>query len=438
LEVKSMRYSIVGATLEQVKGAGGKDIREAPGTGIIFAELDEAGVALLKSLGAGVKKVGEVKPGDITPPAPIPGENGSSPLDLMAAIGFTEEWRGIIEPPLYGEGFGIAILDSGVRETHELIKGRVVYSRNFTASPGGDRFNHGTGVASLVTAIAPRCDLIDIKVIDDSGVGTDEGVVLGISEVISLKQTRADIFPYVINLSLGKEDDGDPLDPLRVACRAAIEKGIFVFAAAGNLGPQMGTIMSPACERYVSAIGSITYNPQDPERSFRVSSFSSRGPTREGLVKPDAVLPGENIIMADSRSDTATVVKSGTSFATPFASAMTLLHGEGAMKQARRVEEYQLPGLPVTWVPMTPVELLDKWTPLITVKPAGAPRGKDVEYGWGIPFGELAALALTGGLPSQAAASVIDMVVPIAGIGILGMMMGSVAKVMRYEKANLG
>ena len=178
-----MRYSIVGATVEQVKSAGGRDIKESPGIGIIFAVLDEAGVALLESLGARVKKVGEVKPTDISapviPPTPIPGEEGYSPLDLMAGMGFTDEWRHIIEPPLYGEGFGIAIIDSGIRETHELIKGRVVYSKNFTASPVGDKFSHGTGVASIVTAIAPQCDIIDIKVIGDDGIGTDEAVVWG-------------------------------------------------------------------------------------------------------------------------------------------------------------------------------------------------------------------------------------------------------------------
>ena len=429
-----MRYSIIGATVEQVKSAGGREVREAPGTGIIFAVLDEAGIALLESLGARVKKVGEVKPTDITdvtPPAPIPGEEGYSPLDLMAAIGFTDEWRHIIEPPLYGEGFGIAILDSGIRATHELIKGRVVYSKNFTASPAGDKFSHGTGVASIVTAIAPQCDLIDIKVIGDEGIGTDEAVILGIGEVINLKETSEDIFPYVINLSLGKEDDGDPFDPLRVACRAAIEKGIFVTAAAGNLGPQMGTVMSPASEGYVAAAGSVAYDPQNPERSFLVSAFSSRGPTKEGLIKPDVVLPGESIIMADSRSDSATCVKSGTSFALPLGSAMVLLHGEGAMKQARRIAEYLQPGMPVEWIPMTPIEMLDKWAPLITVKPAGAPRGKDVEYGWGIPFGELAALGLTGRLPSQAAGNIVDMVTPVLEIGMVGMMMGAMVKSVR-------
>ena len=237
-----MRYSVIGATLEQVKSAGGRDIREAPGTGIIFAELAEAGVALLKSRGAAVKKVGAVKPTEIAPPVPIPVEEGYSPLDLMAGIGFTDEFRHIIEPPLYGEGIALAVLDSGIRETHELVNGRVVYARNFTATPAGDGFGHGTGVASIVTAIAPQCDLIDIKVIGDDGLGTDEAVIMGISEVIHLKETREDLFLYGINLSLGKEDDGDPFDPLRIACRAALDKGLWIGAAAGNYGPGPGTI----------------------------------------------------------------------------------------------------------------------------------------------------------------------------------------------------
>ena len=425
-----MRYSIIGATVDQVKNAGGRDVKESACTGIIFAELNEAGAARLRSLGARVKKVGEVKP-DITPPTPIPVEEGYSPLDLMAGIGFTDEFRHIIEPPLYGEGIGIAILDSGIRDTHQLINGRVVYSKNFTASPSGDGFNHGTGVASVVTAVAPRCDIIDIKVIGDNGLGTDEAVVLGIDETIRLRETSPDIFPYGINLSLGKEDDGDPFDPLRIACRAALDRGLWIGAAAGNYGPGPGTITSPASERYVIAVGSVSYDPAHPETSFLVSAFSSRGPTKEGLVKPDIVLPGEGIVMADSRSDSATVVKSGTSFATPFACAIGLLHYEGAMKQAYRQAEYLQPGLPVTWIHTTPMEFMDKWAPLITVKPSGAPRGKDVDYGWGIPFGELAALAITGRLSAQVSGGIVDLAIPVMGLGIAGMMMGNIAKALR-------
>ena len=131
-----------------------------------------------------------------------------------------------------------------------------------------------------------------------------------------------------------------------------------------------------------------------PESSFLVSSFSSRGPTREGLVKPDIMLIGENVIMADSRSDTATIVKNGTSFAAPLASGIGILHYEGAMKKARRLDEYLQPGLPVEWVYTTPEDFIDSWASRLTVKPLSAPQGKDFDYGWGIPFGELAALAV--------------------------------------------
>jgi len=415
-----MRYSIQNVTRQEVEASNGLDIKEAPGTGIIFAELSEAGVASLQSLGAKVKKVDKVKLADIAPPIPIPVEKGLSASDLLGALGFTEEWRHLIIPPLYGEGFGIAIIDSGIRETHELIKGRVVYSKNFTTSPSGDNFNHGTGVASIVTTLAPQCDVIDIKVIGDDGLGTDETVVMGISEVISLREAQGELFPHVINLSLGKEDDGDPDDPIRVVCRIALDKEIFVVAACGNLGPDMGTILSPACEKYVGAVGSITYNPESPQESFLVSEFSSRGPTKEGLIKPDVVLPGEGILMADSKSDTATIAKSGTSFAVALGSSAILLQGEGASRVAYLREPYRFGG---KTIPITPIELMDVWIPLLTIKPAGNPRDKDVNYGWGIPYGELAELALTG-----RPYSTMNVFNSIAEAGMMIMMMGVLIK----------
>ena len=63
-----------------------------------------------------------------------------------------------------------------------------------------------------------------------------------------------------------------------------------------------GTINCPACEQYVMAVGSAHYLPES--NTFVVSDFSSRGPTQEGLVKPDVVLFGEDIVVASSQSDT--------------------------------------------------------------------------------------------------------------------------------------
>lgn len=51
--------------------------------------------------------------------------------------------------------------------------------------------------------------------------------------------------------------------------------------------------------------------------SVQVGTFSPFGPTDDGRIKPDVVAPGVDIIMADSPSDTAYQLGSGTSFAAP-------------------------------------------------------------------------------------------------------------------------
>lgn len=406
-----MRYAIMGSSVQQVKDAGGVDIRETRSTRIIFATLTEQQAAYLRSLGCKISKVGKVKP-TVMPPTPVAGAPTYSPELLVWAAGY-EELRELTKPPLYGEGFNLAIVDTGIRETHEKVNGHVVYSKNFTADPMRDGFDHGTGVASIALAVAPLCNLLNLKVLDDEGNGTEEEMVLAIDEAISLHDTRPEIAPSMINLSLGAPDDGNPDNAMRVACRAAIARGIWVFASAGNEGPESGRIMCPACERYVGAVGSAKYEP------FVVSQFSSRGPTKEGLIKPDAVLFGEDIVMASSSGDTATIAKSGTSFSVPFASGMGITYHEGMYRQA--VATQPVPGIfPEITELISVQDLLDIYLPGICIKPQGAPPGKDYDYGYGLPFGPLVRQALTLA-PAMDISAVMAAVVPIA---LLGMAMG--------------
>jgi len=51
--------------------------------------------------------------------------------------------------------------------------------------------------------------------------------------------------------------------------------------------------------------------------SVQVGTFTPFGPTDDGRIKPDVVAPGVDIIMADSTSNTAFQLNSGTSFAAP-------------------------------------------------------------------------------------------------------------------------
>jgi len=296
--------------------------------------------------------------------------------------------------------------------------GRVVYRKNLTSDSMQDGFDHGTGVASIAVAVAPRCNLLNIKVLDNRGEGSEEDVVMGIDEVLSLHDEESEYAPWVINLSLGGLDDNNPYNPLRVACRAAIDRGIWIIAAAGNEGPDGSTIMSPACERYVAAIGSARYDP------FMVSDFSSRGPTEEGLIKPDALSFGEDIVVASSVSDTAAIAKSGTSFSVPFTSAMAVLYHEGVLKW----HGVQFPGEvpPGIYPEITGLisiqELIDVYLPGICVKPENAFAGKDCDYGYGLPFGPLVSQAIT----SRQAVDIYGMVTAVAAIGLLGMVVRSV------------
>lgn len=384
-----MRTSITSAMVEQIKAIGATNIKQTRVGGIIFADLTEKQIAQLKSEGALVEPVHKVKSsGDhaaVYPPLPIgpvEGEPIYTPEALIIASGF-EEMRQATTPPTSGEGMTLAIIGTGIRDTHQKISGRVVYSKNFTADPMRDGFDHDTGVCSIALAVAPQCNILNFKVLDDSGEGTDEQVVMAIDECIALFDDESVHAPQVINLSLGTIDDGNPNSPLRVICREAAERNIWCAAAAGNGGPEPGTITSPACDPIVFATGSCKIEP------LTVSEFSSRGPTIEGVTKPDAVFFGENIEMASSEGDAALVVKSGTSFSVAFTSGIAILYRESEVKATAWVPIQGLAPSGVKLPIITMPVLIGKWLHGFCVKPQHAPLSKDNSYGEGIPFGPL-------------------------------------------------
>lgn len=420
-----MRYSIMDATVQQVKGIGALNIKEASRIGIIFAELTEAQAAKLKAVGCRVNKVGGVKatvsPPVIAPPSPVAAIPTYSAEELVWAAGL-EDLRSVTEPPLYGEGFTLAIIGTGIRETHDKISGRVVYRKNYTSDPMEDGFDHDTGVCSIALAVAPKCNILNMKVLDNEGKGSEEDVALAIDDCITLQDTNPSIAPHVINLSLGGPDEANPNDPLRVACRAATERGVWVAASAGNSGPAPYTVTCPACERYVMAVGSAKFLRE--ESAFVLSEWSSRGPTPEGLTKPDIVMFGEDISMASSASDTATVAKSGTSFAAPFISSIGVLYHEGCYRIVTYPGDIP-PGIIMAGQGLVAIDdIIDNYLPNMCIKPGGVVLAKDNAYGSGLLWGPLMYQAIT----VRPLLDISVMITPIIVIGMLGMMMGPMTK----------
>jgi hypothetical protein len=85
------------------------------------------------------------------------------------------------------------------------------------------------------------------------------------------------------------------------------------------------------------------------------------------------------------------------------------------------------PGVQVEYKPyIPPSELIDRWLLGLCVKPDTAPRGKDNEYGCGIPFAGLVASALKTAGAAQV--DIFSSIAPIFAIGLMGAMISGMFK----------
>ena len=379
-----MRYSLVskGLSPAEIEGEcrriGARQVKLMPAMKQVFCELDETQAERLSRVeGLKLKPVKSVAAKQVVP----------AQLDeLVGALNLYDifnDLRQSYSPPLDGAGLTVAIADSGIRTSHQALVDKVVYSANFSDSEtSNDIFGHGTGVAFLIagaysqrSGVAPGAHIMNIKVLNDDGVGTDEMLVEGIDRVCQLVEEAVaeglamtdPMYPNTVNISLGSNDDGDPDNPIRVACRTAVEDyGLQVIAAAGNDGPELSSIMCPACEPLVIAVGGIKTG------EFTVWEESSRGPTQEGEIKPDLVCWAESIQVAGNEGDDEYILKSGTSFAAPIITGLDGLLWD----LARRVYGEQARVTYYDWLP---------YAYAYCVKPEGIQIAKDNTYGCGMP-----------------------------------------------------
>ena len=278
--------------------------------------------------------------------------------------------------PYDGSGVGIAVLDSGVMATHKAFAdasgaSRVKKSVNVRqlssaiatlweagqdygnavdpGSPGRqllerivdssgdtfqDPFGHGTVVASVAagravpggpdaTGVAPNASLIDVRVLDDRGIGEVADALAAFDWVLYHAQ---EYNIRVVNVSFAADSTTSYLvDPLCRAVRNTVAAGVVVVVAAGNFGTlrgaeTYGTISSPGDEPSAITVGSVNAHATETRTDDSVNLFSSRGPTRGGIVddanvrhpdnllKPDVVAPGNAVMGALSTDKSGTPV----------------------------------------------------------------------------------------------------------------------------------
>lgn len=255
----------------------------------------------------------------------------------IASSGAATAWQSPYN--VSGAGVTVAIVDSGIQPVPDvnstgllgtglLSTSRILQKVSFVAgdSSTDDKCGHGTHVAGIVGGngmassgltcfrtfygVAPKTNLVNVRVLNGVGEGTVSQVIAGIQWVVSHKAAYK---IRVMNLSMGHPvGESYTTDPLCQAVEQAWKAGIVVVCAAGNSGriqntpdPSLsnegygtayGTIQSPGNDPYVITVGA-TKSIDGNRAHDRIATYSSRGPSRVDLVlKPDIIAPGNQVI----------------------------------------------------------------------------------------------------------------------------------------------
>lgn len=115
-----------------------------------------------------------------------------------------------------------------------------------------------------------------------------------------------------------KDMDGKTTIVTRAA-ELAFRRGVVTVTSAGNEGNNSWRyIIAPADGINILGIGAVDNNNQE-------ASFSSRGPTYDGRIKPDVVTQGVSVYCANASNFSGYITASGTSVAAPTASGIAAL-----------------------------------------------------------------------------------------------------------------
>lgn len=227
-----------------------------------------------------------------------------------------------------GKGVKVALIDTGIDASHPDLKGKVVQWKDFVNNKEApyDDFGHGTHCAGIIggmgaasngkyKGVAPGVQFIGIKVLGKDGSG-------GLSAILQGIEYAANSDAKVISMSLGSNEHSQAVDDL---VSKAVKKGKVVVCAAGNSGPDKKTVGCPSDNPDAITVGAT-------DKADQIASFSSRGPTKDGRVKPDICAPGKDVIscratgiMENKAVDKYYLKMSGTSMACPMVSGSVAL-----------------------------------------------------------------------------------------------------------------
>ncbi len=235
----------------------------------------------------------------------------------LYAIGAPALWNGPHQ--LQGQGITVAVVDSGIRWNFEGTnlsdlnysdshRSRVLRSESFSTDSRNvrDEFGHGTHVAGIIggngelsdgvyIGVAPKVNLLNVKVSDAYGAGYESDVVAGLQWIY---EHEDEYNIRVVNISLNSSvPQSYHTSPLDAAVEILWFNGIVVVVSAGNNAvDHNGILYPPANDPFVITVGASDDRGTFDTKDDILAPFSAQGKTEDGFFKPDLVAPGTNII----------------------------------------------------------------------------------------------------------------------------------------------
>ncbi|ADB61667.1 peptidase S8 and S53 subtilisin kexin sedolisin [Haloterrigena turkmenica DSM 5511] len=210
-----------------------------------------------------------------------------------------------LETPYTGENVHVAVIDSGIGGSHPDLQPNLEANYQYVGIPGiqdeplwwqdvddidTDANGHGTHCAGSIggtgsesggeyAGMAPDVDLTMYS----TSAGPAIAFTVAAYDDLIRRQREGDHDIQIVSNSYGSGQIGRPFlpeDPLNVATWHAHEEGILSVFAAGNDGPDTGTLNQYAKAPHVLGVGAT-----DAEGA--VADFSSRGRPQDGTYDTD-------------------------------------------------------------------------------------------------------------------------------------------------------
>ncbi|MFE7582673.1 type VII secretion-associated serine protease mycosin [Streptomyces gardneri] len=237
----------------------------------------------------------------------------------LDAMGAEEIWQ-----LSTGKGVTVAVIDSGVEDTHPDLRGQVLDGKDLAPEAAGDEHTdvegHGTGMAGMIAGtgkgnggagafgLAPGAKILPVRLpaadLDGSMADADAEFNKLAPEAIRF---AVDSGAKVINISQGAKSGSQELTD---AVKYALDKGALVFASVGNTGDKGNVVEYPGATPGVVGVGAV-------DQKLTHIPMSQHGD------QVDIVAPGKDIVAACDGGDACK--SSGTSNATALASAAAAL-----------------------------------------------------------------------------------------------------------------